>query len=68
MRMADDPEGRAWRTSSYTKEGNCVEMAELGNQGIGVRDSKNPSAGHLTVDREALRGLVGRIKAGQLDL
>jgi hypothetical protein len=66
--MADDPEGRVWRTSSYTKEGNCVEIAELENRVIGVRDSKNPSAGHLTVGRETLRGLVGRIKAGQLDL
>jgi hypothetical protein len=66
--MAEDPEGRVWRTSSYTKEGNCVELAELGNRGIGVRDSKNPSAGHLRVGREALRSLVGRIKAGQLDL
>src|SRR2546430_7673843 len=54
---------RVWRTSSYTKEGNCVELAELGTRAIGVRDSKNPSAGHLPVDREALRGLVGRCPA-----
>jgi hypothetical protein len=66
--MAEDPEGRVWRTSSYTKEGNCVELAELGPRVIGVQDSKNPSAGHLTVGREAFRSLVGRIKAGQLDL
>jgi Domain of unknown function (DUF397) len=68
MRMAEDPEGTVWRTSSYTKEGNCVEIADLANRVIGVRDSKNPSAGHLMVGREALRSLVGRIRAGQLDL
>ena len=59
-----------WRKSSYSGSGNtsdCVEMADLGSQ-IGLRDSKDPSAGHHEVSREALKGLVGRIKAGDLDL
>lgn len=59
----------AWRKASRsnTQGGDCVELAALDGK-IGVRDSKNPSQGHLTVGRETLQGLVGRIKAGELDL
>jgi xanthine/CO dehydrogenase XdhC/CoxF family maturation factor len=58
-----------WRKSSRSSStgGNCVELAAV-KEAIGVRDSKNPSQGHLTVGREALSGLIGRIKAGELDL
>lgn len=58
-----------WRKSSYSSStgGNCVELATL-DGAVGIRDSKNPAQGHLTVGRETLRGLVGRIKAGELEL
>jgi hypothetical protein len=58
-----------WRKASRsnTQGGDCVELAAL-DGGIGVRDSKDPSRGHLVVGREALRGLVGQIKAGKLEL
>lgn len=58
-----------WRKSSYSggEGGQCVELADLDGT-VGIRDSKNPSQGHLTVGRETLRGLVGRIKAGELEL
>ncbi|MGW6445032.1 DUF397 domain-containing protein [Lentzea sp. NPDC055074] len=39
----------AWRTSSYTGDGNnCVEVG----QGIGIRDSKAPTT-HLPVSADA---------------
>jgi hypothetical protein len=44
-----------------------VEPAPL-DQGVGIRDSKAPDAGHHTVSREDLAGLVDQIKAGKLDL
>jgi hypothetical protein len=44
-----------------------VELARL-DAGVGIRDSKAPDMGHLTVAPEALSGLVGRIKTGELDL
>ncbi|NDU75516.1 DUF397 domain-containing protein [Actinomadura sp. DSM 109109] len=58
-----------WRKSSRSggDSGMCVEVAE-GDAVIGVRDSKDPGAGHLTMDRAAFAGLVARAKAGALDL
>lgn len=43
-----------WRKSSFTGEGNCVELAF----GAGVRDSKNPTGGHLTVNTLAYQALL----------
>lgn len=45
----------AWRKSSFSAEdSNCVEVAF----GAGLRDSKNPEAGHLTLRADAYRALV----------
>jgi hypothetical protein len=59
----------AWRksTRSDTSGNDCVEAAQL-SEGIGVRDSKNPAAGHLTVSAAAFGALLGRIRTGELDL
>lgn len=40
----------AWRKSSYSEpnNGNCVEVA-YSARAVGVRDSKNPGGGRLTV-------------------
>ena len=44
-----------WRKSSFSAEdANCVEVAF----GAGVRDSKNPEAGHLAVRTDSYRALV----------
>lgn len=54
-----------WRKSSHSgaNEGECVEIGDLGGR-VGVRDSKNPAAGHLTLTRrdfaDLLAGLVAR--------
>lgn len=53
-----------WRKSSYSGVGDdkvCVELCRLPD-GIGVRDSKNPTAGHITVTREALAAIFAEIK------
>jgi hypothetical protein len=45
-----------WHKSSFSgADANCVEVAF----GAGVRDSKNPGAGHLTLQADAYRALVG---------
>ncbi|GAA2451281.1 hypothetical protein GCM10010191_81710 [Actinomadura vinacea] len=57
-----------WRKSSRSEggtSGECIELATL-DEGIGIRDSKAPAAGRLTVNPEVLAG-VARVKAGQLD-
>ncbi|MFC5182867.1 DUF397 domain-containing protein [Actinomadura harenae] len=50
-----------WRKSSHSSEsgggGTCIELADLGTF-VGVRDSKDPDAGHLTLHRTDLRRLA----------
>ncbi|MEU9868516.1 DUF397 domain-containing protein [Actinomadura sp. NPDC048021] len=48
-----------WRKArrSEAQGDACVELARLPG-GIGVRDSKAPDAGHLTLSRETFRKLV----------
>ncbi len=50
----------AWRKSSYSgTETACVEVAHRdGTPFIGIRDSKNPTAAHLTITPTALRHLL----------
>lgn len=44
-----------WRKSSFSaSDANCVEVAF----GAGVRDSKNPEAGHLAVRTDSYHALV----------
>ena len=46
-----------WRTSSFSADGNCVQVCQ---DLVAVRDSKNPGGPALTVD---LRDLVAAVKA-----
>lgn len=58
-----------WRKSSWSGGVNdqaCVEVARLPG-GVGVRDSKNPGAGHLVVTRDAFTDLLARVKRGDAD-
>lgn len=53
-----------WRKSSYTGSANddhCVEVGRL-TQGIGVRDSKNPSHGHLSLTTTQFATLLDQVK------
>lgn len=52
-----------WRKSSKSTNqgGECVEVAAF-TGAVGVRDSKNPEAGHLTLSRESFATLVQHIK------
>lgn len=56
-----------WRKAarSDANGGACVELAKLPDA-VGIRDSKNPAAGHLTVTRQAFGSLLAEIKAGRL--
>lgn len=58
-----------WRKSQRSTQegGQCVELADLVTS-LGVRDSVDPGGPVLAFDRRAVAGLVGRIKAGELDL
>lgn len=52
-----------WRKSRHsgTQEGACVELARL-HAGVGIRDSKAPDAGHLTLTPDAFAALVAHVK------
>jgi len=58
-----------WRKSSYSggDHGSCVELASAPGV-VGVRDSKNPAAGHLQIGKRSFAALLCEIKTGRYDL
>jgi hypothetical protein len=50
-----------WRTSSFTGDGDCVELAWAGAE-AGIRDSKAPDTGTLTIPTPAFRHLLTHTK------
>lgn len=56
-----------WRKSSRsnTSGGACVEVARLAGA-IGIRDSKAPAAGHLTLSPENFAALLTQAKRDNL--
>jgi hypothetical protein len=53
-----------WRKSSYSGTANddvCVELGRV-EDGIGVRDSKNPEGGHLALTRSEFGALLSWIR------
>ena len=61
--------GPVWRKSmrSGGQQGDCVELARIG-AGVGIRDGKNPAAGHLSIPVADFAALLRRIKSGRIDL
>ena len=57
-----------WRTSSRSDDqGQCVEVAVTPNR-VGIRDTKNRNAGHLTVTAAQWSAFIAHVKADQRDL
>ncbi|WP_119728542.1 DUF397 domain-containing protein [Thermomonospora amylolytica] len=58
-----------WRKSSHSDagSGDCVELAALPGV-VGIRDSKNPTAGHLQVGKRDFAALLAEVKSGRHDL
>jgi Domain of unknown function (DUF397) len=56
-----------WRKSSYSsgQGGNCLEVADLGDECRAVRDSKNPTGPALTVTAAAWSAFTAGLCAGQ---
>jgi Domain of unknown function (DUF397) len=63
--------GPRWMKSSWSAEnGNCVEIAELPDRTIGVRDSKDNSPGRpvLTFALSDWSSFIMSVKSGGFDL
>jgi hypothetical protein len=57
----------AWRKSSYSGQaGSCVEVADIRQAAVGVRDSKDPGGPALVIGPDAWGVLTRRIKDGEL--
>jgi hypothetical protein len=51
-----------WFTSSYSSgNGQCVETAQLPEDGMAVRDTKNRTGGALSFSAEAWRSFLAEI-------
>lgn len=56
-----------WRKSTFSGTGGCVSVAELSDDTIAVRDSKNPDGGFLNFTRCEIAAWVAGVKAGEFD-
>jgi hypothetical protein len=56
----------SWRTSTFTNQGNCVELAPT-NAGVAVRNSNSHGQGTLYFSRSELAAALAGTKAGELD-
>ncbi|GAA1857435.1 DUF397 domain-containing protein [Actinomadura bangladeshensis] len=53
-----------WRKSSHSggaDDQHCLELGRL-SPGVGVRDSKDPGGGHLTLSVAQFADLIGQVK------
>lgn len=57
-----------WRPARPCEGGACVQVATLGGEKIGVRDSKDPEGPVITIGRDDWRAFLARIKSGALEL
>lgn len=57
----------SWRTSSYTRSYQCVEVGRTDDGCAAVRDSKNRRAGYFTVTSRQWTLFVDNVCAGRLD-
>lgn len=55
-----------WRTSSFSNNGTCVEVADLGDE-IALRNSNDPDAGTLYFTRAEMKAWLAGCKAGEFD-
>lgn len=63
-RGSDEP---LWRTASRCNNGNCVAVAVLSADLIGMRDTKDAEGPILEIRREQWELFLQEVKAGQHD-
>lgn len=57
-----------WRISSFSNNnGNCVEVAELPDGRVAVRNSNHPHDGTVLFTRAEMHAWITGVKAGEFD-
>jgi hypothetical protein len=65
---AVQPDGVTWRKSRFSNpSGNCVEVAELPDGGIAVRNSRHPAGPALVYTRAEIAAFICGAKNGEFD-
>lgn len=65
--MQDFPQAQ-WRISSFsTASGTCVEVAQVGDDAIAVRNSNSPERGAVVFTRAEMNAWISGVKAGEFD-
>ena len=60
--------GASWRRSRYSNPtGNCVEVAELADGCIAVRNSRHPGGPALVYTRAEIAAFIHGVKRGEFD-
>ncbi|RJL24111.1 DUF397 domain-containing protein [Bailinhaonella thermotolerans] len=64
-----DISAATWRRSLRSMaNGNCVEVADLGRDHVGVRDSKDVNGPALVFSKKSWAEFAGSVKRGQFDV
>jgi hypothetical protein len=64
--MSDELSTSTWRRSRYcVGEANCVEIADMNHDLVGMRDSK-VAEGHLTFTKTAWRDFIEAVKQDRI--
>lgn len=57
----------SWQKSTFSGGGGCVEVADLGDGTIAVRNSKRPHEAHIVFTRHEIDVFVQGVMAGEFD-
>ncbi|CAM4278094.1 DUF397 domain-containing protein [Nocardia ninae] len=67
--MRTDLSTASWFKSSYSSPSqDCVEVAFLGGDGVGVRDSKNPNGAALVFSSSEWEVFIAGVASGGFEL
>ncbi|MFE6924335.1 DUF397 domain-containing protein [Nocardia sp. NPDC057663] len=62
------PADGAWRKSTYSNpSGNCVEVAEVADGSVAVRNSRDPHGSVIFYTRPEIDAFIRGAKAGEFD-